>query len=103
VAGPAAAVNVISGNNQSAATGTKLKSLLVVSVTDQYGDVIPGVSVAFSDGGVGGKFSHPTYTTNNGGQANTNYTTPPQAKVVHITATVSGLPAAAFTETVTSK
>ncbi len=103
VAGPAAAVNVISGNNQSAATGTKLKSLLVVSVTDQYGDVIPGVSVAFSDGGVGGKFSNPTYTTNNGGQANTNYTTPPQAKVVHITATVSGLPAAAFTETVTSK
>jgi hypothetical protein len=103
VAGPAAAVNVVAGNNQSAATSTKLKSLLVVSVTDQYGNVIPGVSVAFSDGGVGGTFSNPTYTTNNGGQANTNYTTPPQAQLVHIKATVSGLPAAAFTETVTSK
>jgi len=103
VAGPATAVNIITGNNQSAATSTRLKSLLVVSVTDQYGNVIPDVSVAFSDGGAGGTFSSPNPTTNLGGQANTGYTTPPQAKVVNITATVSGLPAAKFTETVVSK
>jgi hypothetical protein len=103
VAGPAAAVNVVSGNNQSAGTSTSLKNLLVVSTTDQYGNAISGISVTFSDGNVGGIFSKPTSVTNAGGQAYTSYTTPPQAQVVNITATASGLPPATFTETVTSK
>ena len=99
VAGPAAAVNIVSGNNQSAKVNTKLK-LLVVSVTDQYGNLIAGSSVTFSDGGAGGTFTTSTTATGPGGQASTYYTTPASPKVVTITATASGLPAAVFTETV---
>lgn len=99
VAGPAASVNIVSGNNQNVKVGTTLK-LLALSVTDQYGNAVSGATINFSDGGAGGTFSSTTATTNLGGTANTTYTAPSTPQVVSISATVTGLAPAIFTETV---
>ncbi len=99
VAGPAASVNVVSGNNQNVKVGAILK-LLSLTVTDQYGNAVSGAAINFSDGGAGGSFSSTTATTNLGGSANTTYTAPSTPQVVSISATVSGLSPAVFTETV---
>jgi hypothetical protein len=99
LAGPASSVGIVTGNNQSAKVNTKLK-ILVVAVSDQYGNAVAGASVTFSDGGAGGTFSNQAGPTGPGGQANTYYTTPASPQVVTITATVSGVTAAMFTETV---
>ena len=98
-AGPATSVNVVSGNNQSVKINTNLK-LLVVSVTDKYANPVAGAGVTFSDGGAGGTFSITSTSTGLGGQASTTYTAPEVPQVVSISATVSGLSPAVFTETV---
>jgi adhesin/invasin len=99
VAGPASSVAVNTGNNQSVKVGTALK-LLSVIVKDQYGNVVSGATINFSDGVSGGSFSSTTATTNLGGTASTTYTAPSTPQVVHVSATVSGLTPALFTETV---
>ena len=100
VAGPPSSSTVWSGSNQSVKVSTQLAKPLIVLVTDQYGNKLPGVTVTYSDGGVGGTFSSTTATTNNGGQTSVTYKAPATAQVVHITGTVSGVTPAAFTETV---
>ncbi len=100
VAGPPAVVAVVSGNNQSAPPNTQLPNPLVVAVKDQYGNPEQGLTVTFSDNGAQGKFSTTTPTTGNNGQASVTYTTPSQPGTVQISATVSGVRAARFTETV---
>ena len=99
-AGPASAMSIVQGNNQTAHVNTKLPKTLVVSITDQYLNGIPGLTVTFTDNGAGGTFSTTAPITNNHGQASVTYTTPPNTGTVHITATYSTLPAAQFTETV---
>jgi hypothetical protein len=99
VAGPAASVNINTGNNQSVKVGAILK-LLSLIVKDQYGNAVSGAIINFSDGGAGGSFSSTTATTNLGGTANTTYTAPSTPQTVHISATVTGLTPAIFTETV---
>src|SRR5581483_10305544 len=100
VAGPPAVVAVVSRNNHSAPQNTQLPNPLVVSVKDQYGNPEQGLTVTFSDNGAQGKFSTTTPTTGNNGQASVTYTTPSQPGTVQISATVSGVRAARFTETV---
>jgi len=99
-AGPATAVSVVTGNNQTAHVNTKLPKSLVVGVSDQYGNGIPGLTVTFTDNGAGGTFSTTTPVTNAHGQATVTYTTPSQTGTVTINATYSTLPSAVFTETV---
>lgn len=99
-AGPATAMTIVQGNNQSAHVDTKLAKALIVSITDQYQNGIPGLTVTFTDNGAGGIFSTTTPITNNHGQASVTYTTPANTGTVHITATYSTLPPAQFTETV---
>lgn len=99
-AGPATALSIVQGNNQSAHVNTKLPKSLIVSVTDQYANGIPGLTVTFTDNGAGGIFSTTTPVTNAHGQATVTYTTPPQTGTVTINATYSTLPSAVFTETV---
>jgi Bacterial Ig-like domain (group 1) len=100
IAGSPASVGVVAGNHQSAPPNTQLPSALVVQVSDQYGNPVSGVSVAFADGGAGGTFSSPNPTTSSNGRASTMYTTSGTAGSVTITATVSGLTPAQFNETV---
>jgi hypothetical protein len=99
--GPPTAVVKVSGDAQTAAAGTLLAKPLVVKVTDRYGNVVPGVSVTFSNGGAGGSFSANPVVTGSAGTASVNYTTPAKTGTVTIKATVSGVSAAAsFTVTV---
>jgi hypothetical protein len=99
-AGPATAMTIVQGNNQTAHVNTKLAKALIISITDQYQNGIPGLTVTFTDNGAGGIFSTTTPITNNHGQASVTYTTPANTGTVHITATYSTLPPAQFTETV---
>jgi len=88
---PASSVSVVSGNNQTAAPSTPLPQALVVSVTDQFGNLIAGASVSFSDGGAGGSFSANPVITTKAGLASANYTTPPMPGNVTVSATVAGV------------
>jgi outer membrane protein assembly factor BamB len=98
-AGPAS-VNMVSGNNQSALPDTLLPKSLVVSVADQYGNLISGASVHFTDNTAGGTLSSSSVITTANGQATVTYITPSQAKTVIITASISGLTPVNFNETV---
>jgi hypothetical protein len=100
VAGPAASIAITGGNNQSAPAGTQLPQALTVLVTDQYFNPVPGVAVAFDDGGAGGTYSYvnPSITSNSG-TATQFYTLPPSPGSITITATVTGVATpAVFTE-----
>jgi len=100
VPGPPTMVLMIQGNNQVAHVNNKLSKMLIVSVTDQYGNGISGLTVNFTDNGAGGTFTNPNPVTTPSGQASTGYTTPNQTGVVTIDATYGSLPPVAFTETV---
>lgn len=89
------------GNNQSGSVGTTLPTSLSVLAT-QNGNPVSGVSVAFSDGGVGGSFGSPVAITGSNGIASTTYTLPSQPQTVTISATSSGYSTATFSETATA-
>ncbi len=92
------ALTATAGNNQSGGTGTTLPNVLTVTATSN-GTPVQGVSVTFSDGGVGGLFGTPVVTTAADGTASTTYTLPATAQTVNISATSSGYTSASFTET----
>jgi hypothetical protein len=101
IAGPPTSVTTQGGNLQTGKVGTQLTKALIVLVKDQYGNKEPaGVSVTFSDGGVGGVLSNPNAVTNGAGQASTFYTLPGTPQTVTITATSNGH-SVNFTETAT--
>jgi hypothetical protein len=93
--------NVIAGGNkQTAEAGATLPKPLTVKVTNAYtGAVMPGVTINFSDGGVGGTFSNPSPVTDSTGYAHTDYTVSTTPGTYKITATSSGFATATFTET----
>jgi Big-like domain-containing protein len=93
VVGNAANISISSGNDQTAPNGTQLPLPLVVLVTDQYNNPVAGVSVTFSDGGVGGAFSGPNPgPTGTNGTASQMYTLPAVAgETITITATAAGI------------
>jgi hypothetical protein len=100
VVGPATSFTIVSGNNQSGHPNTKLSKNLVVSVKDQYGNPISGLTVTFTDNGAGGIFSTTTPVTGTTGQASVSYTTGPTTGTVTISASTSTLGPLNFTETV---
>jgi hypothetical protein len=95
------ALSVSSGNNQSGTVGTMLPVALTV-LASSNGNPVAGVSVAFSDGGVGGVFGSPTAITASNGMASSTYTLPPSAGTVTVSATSSGYTPASFSETATA-
>jgi hypothetical protein len=100
VAGPPALVNIIQGNNQSAHEKNKLPKALIVSVTDQYGNGLAGLTVNFTDNGAGGTFSNASPVTGATGQVSVTYTTSSTPGTVTIDASYGTLNPAVFTETV---
>jgi hypothetical protein len=74
--------------------------MLIVSVTDKYGNAVSGYTVDFSDNGAGGTFSTTTPVTNTFGQASVSYTTGSKAGTVTITAGTTATGNVNFTETV---
>jgi len=100
-AGPAAKTTSTSGNRQTGPPSTQLPLPLIVTVTDQYGNVVAGASVTFADGGAGGSFSSNPIVSDASGKASVNYTTSPQTGKATVKGTVSGVsPSAVFTVTV---
>ena len=99
-AGPATAIGVVSGNNQTGAVSTPLPLPLKARVTDQYGNGVSGASVNYDDGGAGGSYSANPAVTDSTGTASVKYTLPATPQTVTINANVSGVSTAAvFKET----
>ena len=92
---------VSAGNNQIGAPGSLLPTALLVQATNN-GSPVSGVSVTFSDGGVGGTFGTPVAVTDTNGLASTTYTLPATAQVVTVSATSTGYNSTSFTETATN-
>jgi Big-like domain-containing protein len=86
VAAAASKIAIVSGNNQSGNPNTLLPSMLIVSVTDSYGNPISGYTVTFTDNGAGGTFSATTPVTDSHGQASVSYTTGSKAGTITISA-----------------
>jgi hypothetical protein len=74
ITGPPAALTIVSGNNQTAVAGTTLPLPLLVRVTDQNGNVVPGATVNFAVTGGGGTASAATATTDAHGQVQVTWT-----------------------------
>jgi protocatechuate 3,4-dioxygenase beta subunit len=97
LAGPANELEIYAGNNQTVKAGTAAPKLLQVMVEDQFGNPVPGISVAYSDNGAGGSFSPDPAATNAKGIAGTRYKTPAQSGAVTVTASVAGIDPVLFT------
>ena len=93
---------ILSGQKQTAPVTTPLPAPLVTKVSDQYGNGIPGMTVAFADGGAGGSFSSNSVVTDSTGHASTNYTTSTKAGAITLTANAASLPTLKISETVTA-
>jgi len=98
----AAALNIASGNKQTAAAGSKFLAPLGVQAVDAQNAVVPGVVVTFSSGGSGGTFSANPVITGLTGNAAVMYTAATLAGKVSPTASAAGVSTALFTLTVTA-
>jgi len=97
VYGLMALLKATGGSGQTGAVGTTLPKPLSVKAVDAYsGNLLPGVTVTFNDGGAGGTFGNATPVTGSNGVASTTYTLPGNPGVVSIKITsptfVSPLP-----------
>ncbi|PYV99701.1 MAG: hypothetical protein DMG89_06805 [Acidobacteria bacterium] len=96
----AAAITVVSGNNQTAPPSSQPQAL-TVKATDRYANPVQNITVTYSDGGAGGSFFVNPVTTDSSGVGGSFYTTPPSSGVLRIYATENGVAASAvFTVTV---
>lgn len=100
VSGPSAMLKD-SGDAQTAPINTALPTPLAVLVVNQFGQVIPNVTVNWTVTSGGGSVSQTPTTTNEGGVATTNYTTGATPGTATINAQVHGLSPVTFTVTVT--
>ncbi len=91
-------VAAMSGNAQAATVGTTLPEPLRVQAMDAYtGSPIPGATVVFSDGGIGGSLGPgTTMITDESGYASAIYTLPYKAGTITVTASSPNMAAAAF-------
>lgn len=93
-------ISAAGGSGQSGVVATTLPVPLSVTATDPYsGDVFPGLTVTFSDGGKGGSFHPATVVTDATGSASTSYTLPRKAGTYTVTAAAPGYASGIFKET----
>ncbi len=102
VAGGAATLQIVSGNNQSGAVGTGLAQPLVVRVLDANGNGVSGRAVSWVIGIGGGSVNPATSTTAADGTASTNWTLGPSTGANTLSAVVSGIGVAPFAATGTA-
>ncbi len=101
VPGAPANLRVSGGNAQTAIVGTPVASAPTVQVTDRYANPVQGVEVAWTVTAGGGSVSPPASRTDAAGHAGAGWTMGSSVGANGLTATVSGLPPAAFTATAT--
>ena len=80
---------IVSGNNQSGATGEMLAEAFIVEVRDQYGGTMQGVAVSFAVVAGDGMLSATTATTNANGQAESSLTLGPHPGTNTVTVSVT--------------
>jgi len=98
--GPAVALAAISGRGQTGTAGTVLPAPLVAKVRDSYGNGIPGISVSFTDKGIGGSFSATPVVTDSTGRVSVTYTAGPKTGQIFIYVSAAGVPSITFGETI---
>ncbi len=86
----ATTIEAVSGSGQSAQTSTAVTNPFVVSVLDQNGAAMPGVSVSFSVT-PGGTLNPTSTTTGTNGEAQTHLTLGSSSGTYTITASVAGI------------
>ncbi len=94
---------LVSGNNQSVVLGAAVTSPLVVSVADQNGLAMAGVTVAWQVTQSDGTLSASSSITGSDGTASVMYTAGATSGTVDVTATVAGVPSVEFAITVTDE
>jgi len=100
--GPAASLQIVSGNNQTAVAGSTLPNPLVVKVADQYGNPVSGVSVSFTVTAGGGSLSATMVPTGSDGKAQTTWTMG-GGGANQVQASAGTLPPITFTATATAQ
>ncbi|HUR04604.1 MAG TPA: Ig-like domain-containing protein [Nonomuraea sp.] len=96
--GQAALLELVSGDNQTAAVGSALPDSLVVRVTDALGNPVPGVEVQWTAGG-GGSISPASVLSGADGKAAAERVLGNASGTQSATATATGIPPVAFTQT----
>ncbi|NER45169.1 MAG: DUF4347 domain-containing protein [Symploca sp. SIO1A3] len=91
--GAANALSILTGNNQSTTVNTAFANNLQVQVTDEFGNVIPGIIVNFASPGTGAStsFGSISLTTNDEGIATTIATANTIAGGYQVGANVTGV------------
>jgi hypothetical protein len=92
----------IAGDNQSAPISTTLADSLSVTVTDAFGNFVPGVTVAWAVATGGGTVSRSTSAVTLLGSANTSWKLGATAGTQTVTATVAGMAGSPLTFTATA-
>ena len=90
-----------SGDGQTGETGHHLANPLIVTVLDQYGNPLPGVTVSFSVG-PSGVLNPPSVDTDSNGEASTVLQLGSVAGTYTVTASVPGVSFVTFTATATA-
>ncbi len=101
-AGPAGAIVIVSGNNQTSIPGKTLPLPLVVKVTDTFGNNVSGTKITWTTGSLSGAAVPPSDTTSADGTASTSWTVGNTAMSQTLSAAVTGLPAIIFTAIVSA-
>ncbi len=96
---PPAALSPLGGNGQNSTVGAQLANPVVVRVTDDDGDPVRGVTVAFQVVSGGGGVQPASVTTGSDGLAQATWTLGPAAGPQTLAASVEGLQPLAFTAT----
>lgn len=90
-------MTLVSGNEQTIDAGAALPQPLVVRITDQHAEGMPGVQVTWTVTGGGGSMASVTTSTNGAGEAQVEWTIGATVAVNTATASVDGLSAVSFT------
>ena len=93
-------LSITGGSGQSGAIGSTLPVPLSVQVIDTYtGNVVPGLTITFSDSGKGGSFNPSSAVTDQTGSASSSYTLPAKGGSYTLTASAPGYATGFFKET----
>jgi hypothetical protein len=105
-AGAASSIAVVSGSGQSTTVSTAFANPLVASVTDSFGNPVPGATVTFTAPGSGasGKFANNTATTtaatgSNGQATSTTFTANGTSGSYNVAASAAGAGSTNFSMT----
>ena len=99
VAGRATRLELVSGDNQTAAPGQLLPQPLVVRLLDDDGNRVPNRAVSWVVGVGGGSVESLTSNTNENGEAQTRWTLGPSPGLNTLNAVVSGVDVVGFRAT----